>query len=313
MYMTDWNVSYQRQFSGNWLFTASYLGNKTTHLWLGLNIDPSIYIPGASTTANLAQRTILYLANPKEGAYYSSLTMTDDGANADYNGLLLSMQHRVSHHFSVLGNFTWSHCISDGDFGGDIAGASYQIPTDRDADRGNCNFDYRRLANVSIIAESPFKGSDWTARLLGNWQISPTLQLQSGGPLTITSGVNNSLAGGDGDRADPVPGVSAYTTAWGPQIQMLNPAAFVQNPIGTYGTLGRDTLTGPGTMTVNASLVRFFRMTERYRLETRFEAFNATNRVNFSAPATSLTSSTFGRITAAGAGRVLQFAVKLHF
>jgi Carboxypeptidase regulatory-like domain len=313
MYMTDWNISYQRQFAGNWLVTASYLGNKTTHLWLGLNLDYDVYIPGQSTTANATQRSILYLLNPKQGTYYSSLTMTDDGANSDYNGLLVSAQHRVSQHFSVLTNFTWSHCIGDGDFGGDIAGASYQIPTNRDADRGNCNYDYRRLMNTSIVAESPFKGRSWAARILGDWQVSPSLRLQSGGPLSISSGVNNSLTGGSGDRADPVPGASPYTSAWGPQLQMLNTAAFIQNPIGTYGTLGRDTIRGPGTITVNAAMVRFFRFKEPYRLETRFEAFNAVNRVNFSSPATSLTSATFGRITAAGDPRILQFAMKLHF
>jgi len=239
--------------------------------------------------------------------------MTDDGANSNYNGLLLSVQHRVSHHFSVLGNYTWSHCISEGDFGGDIAGASYQNPTNRDEDRGNCNYDYRRLANVSIVAESPFKGSGWSTRLLSNWQVSPSLRLQSGGPLTVSSGVNNSLTGGSGDRADPVAGVAPYTTSWGPQLQMLNTAAFIQNPLGTYGTLGRDTLHGPGTITLNTALVRFFQINERYRLETRFEAFNAINHANFSAPSTSLTSSTFGRITAAGDPRILQFAMKVHF
>jgi hypothetical protein len=251
--------------------------------------------------------------NSAEGQYYSTLYTTDDGGTSNYNGLLLSVQHRFSQHFTMLANYTWSHCISEGDFNGDIAGAYYQNPTNRNGDRGDCNFDYRQLANVSIVAESPFKGSNWTARLLGNWQISPSLRLQSGGPLNILSGKDNSLTGENMDRVDAVAGVSPYTTSWGPQLQMLNPAAFVSNPIGTFGTLGRDVLRGPGVITVNAALVRFFSITERYRLETRFEAFNAINHANFMNPSVTLTSATFGRITAAGDPRILQFAMKLHF
>src|SRR5260370_28957360 len=68
-----------------------------------------------------------------------------------------------------------------------------------------------------------------------------------------------------------------------------------------------------GVITVNAALVRLFRLTERYRLETRFEAFNAVNHSNFNNPAVTLTSATFGRITAAGDPRILQFAMKLNF
>jgi hypothetical protein len=313
MYMTQWNASYQRQFSGNWLVTASYIGNKTTHLWLTQDLDYSVYMPGAST-ANTTQRRLLYLLNPNQALDYGTLYQTDDGGNSNYNGALLSVQHRFSHHFTLLGNYTWSHCISDGDFAGDITGPYYQNPTNRDADRGNCNYDYRQLVNTTIVAESPFsKGNNWTGRLLANWQLSPSLHLQSGGALNILSGKDNSLSAEELDRVDPVAGVSPYTTSWGSQLQELNPSAFISNPIGTFGTLGRDVLRGPGTITVNASLVRFFRITERYRLETRFEAFNAINHANFSNPTTTFTSATFGRITAAGDPRILQFALKLHF
>lgn len=167
--------------------------------------------------------------------------------------------------------------------------------------------------NTTIVAESPFKGSKWTARILGNWQLSPSVHLQSGAALNILSGKDNSLSAENLDRVDAVSGVSPYSANWGPQLQMLNPAAFISNPTGTFGTLGRDVIRGPGTVTVNTSLVRFFHITERYRLETRFEAFNAINHSNFSNPAVTFTSATFGRITAAGDPRILQFALKLHF
>ncbi len=312
MYMTQWNASYQRQFSGNWLATVSYIGNKTTHLWLSQDLNYSVYGPGAST-ANTTQRRILYMLNPTAGAYYGTVYQTDDGGNSSYNGLLASIQHRFSHHFTFLGNYTYSHCVSDGDFAGDIAGAYYQNPTNRNADHGSCNFDYRQLTNVTMVAESPFKGSTWKDHILSNWQISPSLRVQTGGVLNILSGADNSLSGENLDRVNPVPGVNPYNANWGPGLQLLNPAAFVKNPTGTFGTLGHDALRGPGVITVNVALVRMFRLTERLHLETRFEAFNAINHTNFSNPSATFTSATFGRITASGDPRILQFAMKLNF
>jgi hypothetical protein len=47
----QWNFSVQHRFSDNWVFTASYLGNKTSHLWIGNEINPAVYIPGTCGTA----------------------------------------------------------------------------------------------------------------------------------------------------------------------------------------------------------------------------------------------------------------------
>ena len=31
----QWNASIQHQFGADWVFSISYLGNKTSHLWIG--------------------------------------------------------------------------------------------------------------------------------------------------------------------------------------------------------------------------------------------------------------------------------------
>ncbi len=113
-------------------------------------------------------------------------------------------------------------------------------------------------------------------------------------------------------------GVSPYNSSLGPQLQYFNPAAFTANPAGTFGNLGRDVLRGPGLVSLNVALVRNFHLNERWRLESRFEAFNVINHTNFGSPATNFTSATLGRITATAGGtagdpRILQFALKLHF
>src|ERR1700732_910536 len=86
----QWNVTYQRQFAGSWVASVSYLGNKTTHLWIAEERDPALFmglgactIAGVSynpcsTTANAQQRRLLFQASPANGIYYASVDTMDD-------------------------------------------------------------------------------------------------------------------------------------------------------------------------------------------------------------------------------------------
>lgn len=315
--LAQWNFSYQRQFAGNWLASLSYLGNKTTHLWLGRDLNPAVYIPGncgssaCSTTSNTANRAVLYLQNPTEGQYYNRAEIADDGGNATYNALLVSTQHRFSQGFTLLANYTWSHCISDGDFYGDLSSLFYQDQNNRRADRGDCNFDVRQVFNASMVALSPVYGHTWVARMLENWQLAPLIRAASGVPLTLLSGKDNSLTGESKDRPNQVL-PDAYPAVQSPAL-WINPAAFAQNALGTFGNVGRDTVRAPGALSFDVAVSRSFTVLERYRLEARAEAFNAINHTNFGAPNVTLSSATFGKITAAGDPRILQFALKVHF
>jgi hypothetical protein len=320
-YMMQWNISYQRQLRGDWLVSFSYLGNKTTDLWLSVDLDPGVYGPGA-TTGNTNQRRVLYLANPSQGQYYGPMITTDNGANATYNGLLTSVQHRFSHGFTFLANYTWSHCISDGDFAGNVGNEQYQNQASRRADRGDCNFDVRQIFNSSFVSVTPGMGGPWMSRVVRNWQFAPLLRATKGLPVAVATGKDNSLTGINLDRPDLVPGVNPYSASMGPQLLWFNPAAFTPNASGAFGNLGRDVLRGPGQINFDVSVSRLFTITERYRLEARAEAFNAINHTNFNLPKTStvgvtdidgVTASNFGRLTSAGSPRILQFALKLHF
>ena len=336
--IAQWNASYQRQFGSSLLATVSYMGNKTSHIWLGQETNPAIYSPavcaqtkGGCTTSTTNQRRLLNVLNPSQGQYYGGVDFLYDGGNANYNALLLSLQQRLSHGVTFLANYTWSHCISEGDFTRDIAGPTFLNPNNLAMDRGDCNFDIRHIFNASIVATSPVKGSSIWAHLLGNWQLAPLVRALSGEPLTVTTGSDTSLTGmnsGDSpERPNYVGGVDPYVSSWGPKLQYLNPAAFVNNTPGTYGNLGRSVLRGPGQLQFDLALSRIFAIHEAFRLEVRAEAFNVINHTNFIAPATgtgipgistgglslSRSSSNFGQITTAGDPRILQFAMKLYF
>ena len=79
MQVTQWNLSLQKQVGTDWLVSASYLGNETTHLFSTQHINPAVFIPGGpcvlngvtynpcSSTANLSQRRRFSLENPQVG------------------------------------------------------------------------------------------------------------------------------------------------------------------------------------------------------------------------------------------------------
>ncbi len=95
---------------------------------------------------------------------------------------------------------------------------------------------------------------------------------------------------------------------------LLNPAAFAQPALGTYGTSKRNDYTGPSFKNIDLALVRRFDLPRSHRIEARIEAFNALNWFIPGNPSTVLSAATFGRITTtAGDPRVMQFAMKYAF
>jgi hypothetical protein len=84
----------------------------------------------------------------------------------------------------------------------------------------------------------------------------------------------------------------------------------------TFGSAPRiiPNLYGPGARNVDISVFKNARLSARYQLQVRAEAFNVFNLVQFANPATNINQSTFGRITAqANSPRDVQLAVKLLF
>jgi hypothetical protein len=316
----QWNFSVQRRISDNWVFTASYIGNETSHLWIGNEINPAVYIPGncgssaCSTTGNTQARRVLSILDPKVGAYYSTMIVADDGISANYNGLLTSIEHRFAQNFTLLANYTWSKCLGIApvaSFSGDVM----QDPNNVRGDYGPCTYDVPALFNLSVVYVSRFGHGGLPSHVLSGWSVSPLVRYSSGLPVNPSTGKDNSLTGGGNDRPNVVAGVQAYTGApLGLKYQYLNPAVYVANPLGTFGDAGHLSLRAPGSFNgMDAAVARQFRLREKLALYVRAEAFNSFNHPRFGAPNTSVSSSTFGQITSAGAPRILQGSMKLVF
>jgi hypothetical protein len=287
---------------------------------------------------NESARKALNLSNPAQGYKMNGGVLSAQSlGNGAYNGVLISVQHRLSQGFSINGNYTWSHCLDTGELGQDIA-ASFQNPANPKADWANCIFDRRSIFNLSLVAQSPHFESVWPQRIVGNWTASGIFTASTGPYANVTNGSDVSLiglggipgTGGTGnDRPNTVGNpfvagtVAANPTCVAPakvktSNHWFNPCAFELQPAATFGDTARNSLLGPGGWNFDTAIWRTFSLTERFKLDLRGEAFNVFNHAQFGLPGTILTTtSSLGLITITSTGvnnqRIMQVAAKITF
>jgi Carboxypeptidase regulatory-like domain len=316
--VVQWNISIQRLISDNWVLSVSYLGNKTSHLWIGNEINPAVYIPGTcsgspcSTTSNTQARRVLSLANPSAGRYYSQMTLGDDGVSANYNGLLTSLEHRFAQNYTLLVNYTWSKCLGIAPVTS-LGTGVIQDPYNFRGDYGPCTYDSPHLFNASVVYFSHWSRGGALGHLLNHWNFAPLVRYQSGLPVNPLSGKDNSLTAVGNDRPDVISSTTYTGAPHGLFYQYINPGLYANNPTGKFGNAGHNSLRAPGYFDVDLAVTREFRFVERFTLQARGEAFNAFNHPNFGAPNATLSSATFGQIRSARDPRILQASMKFIF
>src|SRR5262249_31626096 len=159
---------------------------------------------------------------------------------ASYNGLVLTVNKRLSRNISGLVTYTWSHCISIAEQSTINNNFSAQDPNNFNNSRGDCNQDVRHIFNASAVMNSPKFGNTWTNRLLSNWQLTPNIRVTSAFPINPLTGRDNALngmtnitGGGSTQRpnvsCDPTTGFTQSVNQW------FNTTCFSQNAPLTYG------------------------------------------------------------------------------
>jgi carboxypeptidase family protein/TonB-dependent receptor-like protein len=304
--LQQWNIGLQHQF-GEWLLTASYLGNHSSHLWRATELNYAIYSPGATTGTTNARR-FLVLRNPAYGAFYGTIGQLDDTGRANYNGMLLSAQKRLKGGLSALVNYTLSKCMSD-PATTELTGPTIVDPTNPNLDYSACDADRRHVVNVSGVWHTPVLSQPVANAIFGDWQIAPLVRWQSGSPFTVTTGVDNAFSGTGGQRA-----VQLSDNVFGDKTvnHYLSAAAFGSPAPGTYSTLKPNAFYGPSRLQNDLAVTRTFKVGPR-AFQFRWEVFNVMNHASFNNPTSALNSSNFGRILSASDPRIMQFAFKFNF
>lgn len=307
--MQNWNLIVEQQISST-LLRMGYVGSKGTHLLQGTPVNPGIYSPTA-TAANLNQRRIYQPIG--------ALTLDTDAASSRYNSLQVTVQKRLSHGFSILGNYTWSKSIDNVSGANGNTDTSGPDPFNLSRNLGVSDFDIRHRVVVSGIYELPsFRNHAALIQgALGGWQANYIVSSRSGLSDTVLSGSDNAFSGVAGQFADltgQMPYLPSGRSKADKVANWFNKGAFRTNALGTVGTGSRNTLRQPAsTWNVNFSLFKKFPVYREAQLQFRAEAFNLLNHANLGGANVTVNSPNFGRISTASDPRILQFALRLAF
>jgi hypothetical protein len=239
--------------------------------------------------------------------------------------LQTKLEKRFSNGLSFLAAYTFGKTIDEqseaslGEGSGQ-AGFRYGGP-EPGWERGLADFDARQRLAFSYSNELPVgRGKRFGSSMnraadavLGAWQLVGIDMFQTGFPLTVEANYNASNSDGD-SRPDLVPSVPIKPANQGPN-QWFNPAHFSEPVAGAFGNAGRDIPKGPGMAEVDFSLLKNFRLSERYHLEFRSEFFNIVNHPNFEGNGiqNNFDLAGAGALTLANPPRQIQFALKLYF
>ncbi len=321
-YSQTWSAGIQRETYWGVVVDAHYWGSKSTHLLETWNIDqlPDQYLSlgshlndlvpnpfyGEGLGGVLASKTISRQQSLLPYPQYSAVQQVYVPAgNSDYEAGTIQAEKRLSTSITFLAAYTRSKAIDD-----------VRTPLDiynRREEKGLSTFDTPNQFRLSSVFNIPY-GHDRhfgksTNRLvnaiLGDWDVSGILSMQSGQPISISRpAVNN--------------GKSAHLD--NPTIQQwFITSDFTVAPPNTFGNVGPvlpDVRTAP-QRNIDAVLVKNFSfgiLDRKVTAQFRSEFYNLFNHAQFAAPNGSVSSQTFGQVTSdVNSPRDIQFGLKFSF
>jgi len=316
-YIQQWNYTMQREVR-SFVFSASYVGNKGTHLARLVQRNQPSPGPGSVNSRR-----------PYLG--YGSINAVESSGNSIYHGLLISGEKRFSNGLSFLLSYTFSKAIEDSGspaLDSTPAGSDQpQDPRNLRLERGLSPHDVRSRFVYSYVYELPFgKGKHFLNGaprpvdfLLGGWQTNGVATLQTGRHFTFINSFDVSNTGTSNPRAnelrDPtLPDDQRSLQRWFETSAVALPAPY------TYGNAGRNTGLGPGQVNFDMSFFKNIVLTENkgnFRPDTlqfRAEFFNIFNHPQFDIPNRLVGTPQFGTITGVvNSQRQVQFSLKLLF
>ncbi|HEY3885924.1 MAG TPA: TonB-dependent receptor, partial [Vicinamibacterales bacterium] len=311
-YAYQYNATVQHEFGTNIGVEAGYVGSLGRDMPIFMEVNPGLYTPG-QTVPGARLFPAFALVRP-----------TFSAARSEYNSLQTSIRMRPTHGINFLASYTLSKSmdnVSGLNIGGDARpalpvtiGDQASIDKSLAYEWGPSLFDARHRVVVSFGYQLPSPaGSAFVRHLAGGWQVNGIFQAQTGFPLTAIDALTDIryLTNRPDMTCDPNANAPHTAAEW------FNTSCFVRRPVAATGngpgSEPRNPIRGPGYVNTDLSLFKNVDIHANHSIQVRIEAFNLFNQVHFSQPNGTIGSATFGQITSAGDGRIVQLGIKYIF
>ncbi len=348
--LLSYTLRVEREIARGTSLTVGYIGSRGYHQILSEDQnEPASLLCNNNCPAGVANNTIYFPTTSKANPNVANTTSWVSQGMNNYNGLIVDVRRNFAQGLQLRGNYTWSTNLDNGSAWNTSVSANtpafVSYPGNPSLDYGPAATDVRQIASINGSYDLPFghghtllgDAGPAVSRAVEGWALSTIANLQTGLPFSPQLGYNPT---GSGDTRNPVrPDVnSAFTGSLYTHgstadrvAQFFKPTAFSAPHFGSAGTLGRDTLTGPGYADWDLSLLKSTQIAESVRLQFRAEVFNVLNHTNLLTPnevvyssgptqgtaasqtAAAVLSPTAGVVTAAGTSRQIQLGLKLLF
>ena len=316
-----YSAGVQRELPWNFVIDISYVGNQARHLTH--RRDLNFVLPGVALARNASGAFINSTTDlVRQYLGYSTIRSQENTGSSSYNSLQVSAQRRVTRGLNMSLAYTYSKALNNFD----TETSDLRTPFDAALDKGEASFDRRHVFAMSYVYALPFleKSKSAIRYVLGGWQLSGIVTLQTGQFVSISGGsrASTSPSNGYGTNLDlvgdwrAVPGGQTPNPVFVNGVYQsggwINRAAFAPRT-GLIGNVPRNLIEMPGTQNVNLSLMKKIQLSEKFRMQLRGEVFNLFNHPNFRTLVTNFSASNFGALTQTDDPRVFQFGVKVLF
>ena len=275
-YNYNYNLNIEKSLGRSLLLQVGYVGSAAHRLLTTADINQPT--PGIYATDADQQAARPYFAQFPD---FGVINQIQTNGNSNYNSLQTVLKVREWHRFTSQFAYTWAHGLDDMT---QYRGTLPQDSLNLKSDYASMDYDTRHNFTAQLNYDLPNAGR--LKPLLSGWTLSSLLSFHTGQPFTVFSSNDTSGTGEGEQRADligdPYAGVSHAFNKGG--VTWLNQSAFANPAPGTFGNSGRNAFYGPGYGSVDFSVVKNTKITERIATQFRIEMFNLFNRVNLAPP-----------------------------
>lgn len=305
----SYSFGMQRELPWKIVADVNYVGNEARNL---LRVRELNYVTDASRRDPAANVNF-----NRQYLGYGRIVVNETTARSDYDSLQMSINRRMSGGAAFGGAYTLSRARGDSDSEDSTStGSLPQDPAHPEAEYSFQDFDRRHVLALNFIYELPWLRSrrDVAGQFLGGWQLSGVGKWNTGRRFNVTAGTTTIRGDQSQLRADYVSGQDPDAAPAGGRTteQWFNTAAFALPVAGSFGNTPRNALEGPSFHSWDFSLFKNIRA-GRMKSQLRIEAFNIFNIKNYRTIDSSVTSRTFGAVTAFEVQRIVQIGMKFNF